>query len=165
MKELVIIGEVVRPFGNKGEVKVALLTDLQERFSGLKGVLIAKKNKSPFFKEIESVRYIGSEWVILKFKDFSPAEAYSIVDAKLCIPKEERPKLEEGRFWIDEIIGLKVYTIEGKFLGKVVEVFQTGANDVYVIEGNILIPATKEVIKEVDIQGARMVIQPIEGLI
>jgi 16S rRNA processing protein RimM len=165
LKGLVIIGEVVRPFGNKGEVKVALLTDLPERFKSLESVLIVKKGNPPFPKKIEGARYIDSKWAILKLKDFSFDDAQNIVGAKICIPKDKRPKLEGGRFWIDEIIGLEVYTTEGRFLGKIVNVFQTGANDVYVIEGDILIPATKEVVKNVDLGEKKMIIQLIEGLI
>lgn len=165
LEELVIIGEVVRPFGNKGEVKIALLTELQDRFRGLESVLIVKRGKSPFLREIEGARYIKRNWAILRFKDFSFKDAKEIVGSKICIPKKDRPRLEEGRFWIDEIVGLRVYTKEGRFLGRVVDVFQTGANDVYVIEGDILIPAIREVVKKIDLCDKRMVIDPFEGLI
>lgn len=165
MKELVIIGEVVRAFGNKGEVKVALLTDIPDRFSKLDKVLILKKGSSPFSMEIDRVRYLGSQWVILRLKDFSFEDACNIVGSKICIPKEERPRLNNGRFWVDEIIGLRVYTLDGRFLGRVVDVFRTGANDVYVVEGDILIPATREVIQKIDLHNTKMIIQPLEGLI
>lgn len=163
--DLVVIGEIIKPQGNKGELKVVLETDIPKRFEGLSSVLVVSQEGGCQSKEIERVRYYKDLWVILKFKDTPYSETWMLIGSKLCVPKESRPKLRENHFYHDEIIGLEVYTDEGKGLGKVTKILKTGANDVYVIEEDLLIPATKEVVKEVDLKRNRMLIHLIKGLV
>lgn len=163
--DLIVIGDVVRVQGNKGEVKVAISTDMPRRFETLRHVIVIGPDGESSEKEIGSVRYHKDRWVILKFKDSSYSEARSLVGARVCIPREQRPRLGEDSFYYDEIIGLEVYTEAGENLGKITDIITTGANDVYVIEDKHLIPATKEVVKGVDTENGRMLIHLIEGLV
>lgn len=86
------------------------------------------------------------------------------------VPKAEAPALPDGRYYVFDIIGLEVFTTDGRSLGRVANVLQTGANDVYVVKPagggkDVLIPAVKPVVKRIDLDSRRMVIEPLEGLI
>jgi len=83
------------------------------------------------------------------------------------IKEEELKPLGEGEFYFHQIIGLRVYTDNGIYLGKIVDIIRTGANDVFCVKGKreYMIPALKKVVKEVDLKRGVMVIVPIEGLL
>ncbi len=119
-------------------------------------------------KEITSIRK-QNRFIILSFADVeSPEIASRYRGATINIQRIEYPDLMEGEFFYDEIIGIAVYTEEDEFLGEVHDIFNTGSNDVYVIKKNnkeYLIPAIKDVIKEIDIAGGRMIITLIDGLL
>jgi 16S rRNA processing protein RimM len=86
----------------------------------------------------------------------------------LLIPRSAAPTLPEGTYYHADLIGLKVVTEEGRELGRIVEILETGANDVYVVHGagsEWLLPATKEVVRRVDLAGEMMLIRPPEGMI
>jgi len=84
------------------------------------------------------------------------------------IPVEEAAPLEEGEYYLYQIVGLATWTVEGEYLGRVREVLTTGANDVYVVrgpKGEVLLPAIEEVIREVDLEAGRMIVSLMEGLV
>ncbi|MBI5379769.1 MAG: 16S rRNA processing protein RimM, partial [Nitrospirae bacterium] len=94
--------------------------------------------------------------------------ARSLVGGVIQIPDSEIPPLPEGQFYHFELLGLKVYTVEGAYLGEVTEIFPTGSNDVYVVRDGpreTLIPAIRNVIRVIDLRGKRMVIHPLPGLL
>lgn len=83
------------------------------------------------------------------------------------IPLEEAVPLSEDEYYIYQIVGLEVWTSEGGYLGRVLKVLFTGANEVYVVEGErgeILVPAIEDVVKEVDLGGGRLIVEPLEGM-
>ena len=164
---LITIGKAVKPFGLKGEMKVKSLTDFPERFKDLKSVYLV----SPAGKELPcavlSVRYTG-EVPYLLFKGYdTPELAKTLNGWFLKIPESEVMPLPEGRYYWYELIGMEVVSEEGEKLGTIVDVFETGSNDIYVMKQGkreIYLPATREVIKQVDRQSRRMVIHLMEGL-
>jgi len=113
---------------------------------------------------------IHSSRVILKLKsiDTRPS-AESLVKADVCIHESQAVKRSEWEFFHHELIGLQVTTITGQHVGILKDVWQTGANDVYVVRdeegGEYLIPAVRDVIKLVDIAHRRLEIYPLEGMI
>jgi 16S rRNA processing protein RimM len=169
----ITIGQVSKVRGLKGEMVVISLTDDPKRFSVLGKVWIAKDEKITGF-EVEKVR-IGLETkklqkkVLLKLKGVeSPEEAKKLVGCFVEIEKEQLIKLEEGRYFVFDIIGLKVITTQNKELGTVKEVISLPANDVYVVQGEkreFDIPALKEIVKKIDLEKKLMIIQPQEGLL
>lgn len=162
------VGKIVNTFGLKGEVKLIPLTDDVERFSKLEYVLL--EDDLSIKLTIERFR-IQNNVVIMKFKEVNTIdEAQKLKNRFIVIERERAKKLPEGAYFICDIIGLEVYDLEGKKLGKVKEVLKTGSNDVYICEsyiGNkdILIPALKDVVKEINIKDGYMKIKPIEGLL
>jgi 16S rRNA processing protein RimM len=169
----VTIGQISKVRGIKGEMVVVPLTDDTKRFSLLEKVLVSKDEKITQF-EVEKVRTELKtkklkEVVLLKLKGVeSPEEAKKLVGSFLEIEKEDVIKLPKGRYFIFDIIGLKVITTDEKELGTVKEVISLPANDVYVVQGEKKeydIPALKEVVKKIDLEKKVMIIEPKEGLL
>jgi 16S rRNA processing protein RimM len=161
--KLISIGKIVGTQGNKGEVKVLPLTDFPERFKKLEEVYLGEKRKV----QIKGVRYHKGK-IILKFSGCdSLGEALQLKGEMLRLEEKDAVKLPEGFYFIHDIIGLDVFALEGKHLGKVKEIFSTPSNDVYVIKNEakeLLIPATKEVVKEINLKEKRMEINLMKGL-
>lgn len=160
------VGRIVRPHGVHGEVRVELLTDNPERFEWLDAVYVGEK--SPRLVEIESVRYHQNA-VLLKLVGYpSRTEAEALRGELLQVPESEAVPLEEGEYFLYQLIGVEVETEEGINLGRLTEILETGANNVFVIEGQkgqLLIPDIPDVVKLVDIENNRLVIHALPGLI
>ena len=167
MQEYFEVGQIVNTFGIKGFLKVKPFTDEKERFEELKTVYIVQKGKMKEV-EIKEVSY-QKEMVLLKLKgieDLTEAEKYK--GAYLKIARKDAKKLPEGTYFIADLLGLEVYTEEGELLGKLDDIFNTGANDVYVVKNElgkqILLPSIKEVIKQIDLENEKIIVHLIEGL-
>ena len=162
------IGQIVNTFGIKGMVKIVPFTDNIERFDELKKVYIVNK-KSRKEYEVEEVKY-HKNMVLMKFKGIEKVEdAENLRNCYLEIDRKDAKQLEEDTYYIVDLIGLDVYTDEGKNLGKLDDVFNTGSNDIYVVKDElgkqILLPAIKEVIKNVDLENKKITVHLLEGLV
>lgn len=162
------VGQIVNTHGVRGEVKVYPLTDDVNRFDNLKFVFI-KSGKEYKKVNVEGVKYIKG-MAILKLsgiESMNDAEKYR--DVYVYVDRENAVKLPEDTYFIADLIGLDVITEQGENLGKISSVFSTGSNDVYEIKQengkNILIPAIRDVVKQVDIENGKMIIELLEGLI
>jgi 16S rRNA processing protein RimM len=164
---LITIGKVVKPFGVKGEMKIEPLTDFPERFTGLTRVYLVSPAGKEIVCEVKSVRYAGGA-PFLHFSGYdSPEKAKAINGWFIKVPREEAVRLPEGTYYWFELIGMEVVSEDGEKLGTIVDVFETGSNDVYVMKHGrkeTYIPATAEVVRQIDRQAKRMVIRLIEGL-
>lgn len=163
--ELVTIGEITRHQGNKGEVRVKPLTDFPERFEELETIKLSKGRIEKEVK-IEDLRY-HKGYVILKFVDVDDiGAAIEHKGFEIKIPKSERYDLDDNVYYMQDIVGLDVYQ-EDEYLGELVTIMETGANDVYVVEDGaekLLLPALKEVVLEVDLEAEKMLVEVPEGL-
>ena len=167
MQKRLEIGQIVNTFGIKGEVKVVPFTDDITRFDELKTVYVKIKGKSELYK-IENVKY-HKNMVLVKFKGIDNIEtAEKLRNAFLEVDRKDAIPLEEGTYYIVDLIGLDVYTDEGKLLGKVDDIYNTGGKDIYVVKDElgkqILLPGIDEVIKEV-ILDEKIIVHLIPGLI
>lgn len=168
MEQLLQVGVITQTHGVRGEVKVFPTTDDAARFKKLKHVML-DTGKETLPLEIESVKFF-KQFVILKFKGFdniNDIERYK--RCPLLVERENAVPLEEGEYFIADMIGMKVITDEGENFGILKDVMETGVNDVYVIEhpseGEVLVPAIKECIFDVDIENRQMKIHVMNGLI
>jgi 16S rRNA processing protein RimM len=157
---------VLKPWSYRGELKIEILTDFPDRFASLRTVYMGDDAK-PF--SVEGARLLGNA-ALIKLKGIDSTEAGDRLRNQLVqIPTDEAVPLPEGKYYLYQLIGLKVKTTQGEFLGQVVDVLDTGgANDVYVVRDEkreILIPAIEPVVKQVDLVNGEMVIEPMEGLI
>ena len=166
--EYIEIGQIVNTNGLKGVVKVNPFTDDISKFEDLKYVYIQLKNELKKVK-IEQVRYNKNQ-VLLKLEGIdSIEEAEKYRNFYLKTEKESQEDLGEDTYYIVDLIGLDVYTAKNEYLGKIEDVFPTGSNDVYVVKDNlgkqILIPAIADVVKKVDLNNGKMIINLIPGLL
>lgn len=159
-----VIGRILAPHGVKGEVQAEILTDFPDRFGSLKTVYLGEEFHSVV---IEGHRFHKNR-VILKLAGFKDRnEARALRGKLIYVPVEEGMPLKEDEYYLYQIVGLEVWTNEGKFLGCVDEILFTGGNDVYVVrdgDQEVLIPAVSDVVKEVDISEGRLTVQLMEGL-
>ncbi|AEE96257.1 ribosome maturation factor RimM [Mahella australiensis] len=167
MQEYLIIGRILKPHGVSGEMKIQPLTDDIRRFDDLKCAYIKDKDDM-FPHRVERVKY-GNDVVYIKLEGIDDMNAArELVNKHLWVDRQHAAPLPEGSYYVGDIIGCRVYTVDGVYLGEVKEVLPTGSNDVYdVVDGQkqVLIPAIKDVIKTIDIEGERIVIEPMEGLL
>lgn len=162
------IGQIVNTFGIKGFVKVNPFVDDILRFDDLKKVYI-KKQKVLKELEVEEVKY-HKNMVLVKFKGIDRVEeAETLRNLYLEVDRENAIDLQEGEYFIADLLGLDVITVEGNTLGKLEDIFNTGSNDIYVVKDElgkqILLPAISEVIKEINIEEKKILVHLLEGLI
>lgn len=162
------IGQIVNTFGIKGMVKVKPFTDDIRRFDELKTVYV-EKNSNQTEYEIEEVKY-HKDMVLIKFKGIDKVEqAEMLRNSYLTVSRNSVEKLEEGRYYIVDLLGLEVYTDEQVLLGTLEDIFNTGSNDIYVVKDKqgkqILLPAIQDVIKQIDIENKKIIVHLLPGLI
>lgn len=165
MKEYIKVGKIVNTHGVKGCMKCVPLTDDVERFDELEYVYTEKDNVK---RKIKDVWYRkGMVYIMLdNISDMNTAESFK--NTYISIFDNQLRELPEDSYYLFDLEGMEVYTVEGEYLGKIDIIYQTGANDVYEIVNpnkSFLIPAIKEVVKEVDIANNKMVINVIDGLL
>ena len=168
MQKYFEVGQIVNTFGVKGFVKVNPFTDDAERFEELKTVYICKKDGMQK-GEIQEVKY-HKNMVLLKIKGIDDMnEAEKVKGLYLKIDRKDAKKLPKDTYFIADLIGLDVYSDENKYLGKVEDIFSTGANDVYVVKNDegkqILLPSIPEVLKTIDLENEKIIVHILEGLI
>ena len=168
MQEYFEVGQIVNTNGLKGLLKINPFTDDIKRFERLKTIFIEHKKELLEF-EIESVRYQKKQ-VLLKLKGIDTIEeAEKYREDYLKINRNKEEKLPEDTYYIVDLIGLDIYTEDGELLGKLDDVFSTGSNDVYVVKNSegkqILLPAISDVIKNIDLEQKKIVVNLIEGLL
>lgn len=167
MQEYLEIGQIVNTHGLKGYVKVVPFTDDIHRFEELDSVFIVFK-KELIECKIQDVKYIKN-MVSLKFADIDDinlAEKYK--GCYLKISRKDAKKLEKNTYFIADLIGLEVYDEKEKQVGILEDIFPTGSNDVYVVkteEGKqILLPAISKVIKCIDIEQGKIIVDMSQGV-
>lgn len=168
MEDLLRVGVIANTHGIRGEVKVFPTTDEKERFKDLKKVIL-DTGKEQKVLEIQSVRFFKN-LVILKFKGIDNINDIEMYKGKdLLVTREDAVPLEEGEYFIADLLDLDVYSDEDEKIGVLYDVMQTGANDVYVVkteEGKeILLPAIDECILDIDLEEKRMTVHIMEGLL
>ncbi len=153
----IAIGQVGKPHGVKGEVKVIPLTDDIRRFRRLRYVIIKGREYKVEFVKLQADR------AILKLEGFElPEDLLSLKDEYVEVRLEDAVKKKKDEFFIDELKGLEVFDTEGLSLGRIYDVIQTGANDVYWIKEpeQLLIPAMKTIVESVSVDEDRVIIRP-----
>ena len=168
MEDLLKVGVITTTHGVRGEVKVYPTTDEAERFLDLEYVLL-DTGKDLRRLDIKNVRFFKN-LVILKFDgidNINDIEKYKGRD--LWIPREEAQELDEDEYYIADLLGMKVLLEDGTEFGTLKDVMETGANDVYIVNsvehGEVLLPAIKECILDVDVEAGTMTVHLMKGLL
>jgi 16S rRNA processing protein RimM len=166
-EDLIAIGEIIKAQGVRGELKIIPLTDNLNRFADIRRVYW---KTATGFRELflESYRPF-KQFILLKFTGIDDMNAASSLGKGLIfIPRNERPNPPIGHYYYDQIEGLQVFTTGGEFLGTIGQIIATGSNDVYCINDKtkqLLIPALKNVVKEINLEEGRMMVEIPPGLV
>lgn len=168
MIEELQVGVITQTHGIRGEVKVFPTTDDANRFQKLKEVIL-ETGKERLTLTVAGVKFF-KQYVILKFREYdsiNDVEKYK--GAKLLVPREKAVKLQKDEYFVADLIGMQVVTEDGEPFGRLKNVLETGANDVYVVETTegkeVLLPAIKECIQQVDMEKGVITVHIMDGLL
>lgn len=167
MNKYLELGQIVNVKGLKGEVKANSYAEDITVFERLPKIFLKRKDKMQEM-QIEKVGYNKNQ-VILKLKNCdSVEEAEKLRNMQILVEKKDLGQLPEGVYYIADLFGLEVYTDENEYLGKVDDIYSTGANDIYVVKSEDgrqkLLPGIDEVLKKIDIENGKIIVHLIEGL-
>jgi 16S rRNA processing protein RimM len=159
------VARVRRPFGLKGELLLEVLTDFPARLTQNE-LLYAGDERIPC--EVETIRRHGTD-MVLQLKTVRDRDAAEKMRGEVfSIRVDDLPPLPAGVYYLHQIEGIEVFTEQGERLGRVKEILKTGANDVYVVQGDkaeILLPAIPQVIREVRLEEGKIIVRMMEGLV
>ena len=163
---MITVGEIVAAHGLSGQVRIVLHTDFPERFSQMESIWVTRPNGERARRKILDVSAHSTKPLLILKLDgiWTRDTATAFVGSMLEIDDDEAMPLPEGVYYEHDLIGLQVFTTDGWDLGPLTEVLRTGANDVYVTP-TCLIPAIPQVVREVNLDQRRMVVEPIPGMI
>lgn len=157
------VGKIINTHGIKGELKILPLTDDSKRFDNLNKIYI--NDKEYMIKKV----WYKKNFPIISIKNFDNInDVLNFKNQYIYITMEDTIELEKDTYFIFQIKGLNVFTIDGLEVGVVKDVLTPGANDVYVVKGKekeYLIPAIKDCIKEINLEEKKIIIKPMKGLL
>ena len=168
MENKLQVGVISSTHGVRGEVKVFPTTDDVKRFKRLKEVIL-DTGKEELLLEIESVKFF-KQFAILKFKGFDNINDIEKYKGKsLLVTRKNAVPLRKDEYFIADLQGLIVEDENGKQIGVLKDVMETGANDVYIVDmgdgKEVLLPAIKECILSVDVEGGKICVHMMDGLL
>jgi 16S rRNA processing protein RimM len=160
------VGKLRRPHGVRGEILMEVLTDFPERLKRGMTLFVGPTHQKMRLSSLRS----QDQALLVSFRGLKDSEsAGELRNQMVYVRAEDRPPLPEGEYYHHQLIGLQVVNEDGAPLGVVKEILETGANDVYVVlppDGpEILLPATNDVILEIDLAGGRMQVHILPGLL
>lgn len=163
-----LIGYILKPQGLKGEVKVESVTPYLERFNRLDRVFLQLKEKKQAYS-IENAR-VSDRFVYLKFAEInSRDDAELLRTAEVLIEEKDLIQPAQDEYFVHDLIGCQVISENNDVIGVLSDVVQMSSNDVYVVKNGegieILIPATKEIVKRVNVEQKQIIIHMLEGLL
>ncbi len=166
--EWVSVGEIIRPWGIKGEVKVNSLTDFPERLTEVGPIRIEFTDGRAEELAVEGLR-AHKGFLLVKFNEIdSPEQADRLRGCVMSLGMDKVAPLPEGTYHIFDIIGMEVETDDGEVLGVIQDVLKLPASDVYVVhhgDKEFLIPAVRHMIKKIDTRSGKMVVDLPDGLL
>ena len=159
MDKEIVIGKIVAPHGVRGDIRIMPLTDRPEQFLNLSYLLLEDGRQLT----VKAARF-HKRMVLVSTKEITTMnDAELLRDKKILIRAEDLPPLDEGRFYVADLIGLPVFDEEGKQLGTFKDSITTGSNDVYIVAvpggKDLLIPALKIYVREINLQEKRIVVK------
>ena len=168
LENLLLVGKVLRPHGLGGLLRIQSYAESEESFRRAGMLYLQRISGEPEPRKVKSIRP-HKNVILLKLEGLHTVdEAEGYRGASIFIRKDALKRDSDDEFFWHELIGLQVYLNTGKYLGDITHILTTGSNDVYVVgkgKKEILIPAIHEVVEEIDLDGKRMIISEMEGLL
>lgn len=160
-----VVGQLGKPHGIRGEISFRIHTDFPERLAPGKVLYLGDEKRTYTIVRVRG----GGDRLIMLFEGYSDRDQVAELRNLLAfVRSDEVPGLEEGDFYYHELIGLKVVTDDGRDLGILEEIIDTNANDVFVVRSGdgseILLPDIDDVVLEIDLDQERMLVHLIDGL-
>lgn len=161
------VGKLRRPHGIRGEIVMEMLTDFPERFRAGAVVYVGPRRVPLTLRSVRPHR----DRLLVAFEGYeNRSQVEALRNLLVAVPSDEVPPPEEGEIYLHQLLGLRVVTDEGMPLGRLVEILETGANDVYIVEpegggAEILLPAIDEVVLHIDLERGEMTVHLLEGLL
>lgn len=166
-KGISCIGKINRSHGVRGEVKVSLVTEHPEILTDLDYCYLIYKNNKETFR-LEHARRANKFW-LFKFKEVNDRnKADALREYSIFIDEKYLAPLEEGEFFIHDLIDASVFSTENEFLGKVTDYFENGEQGICEVKGDkgkFLFPITDEIFKEISPSDKKIIIYLVPGLI
>jgi 16S rRNA processing protein RimM len=163
----IALGKVLRPHGLEGLLRVRSYAESEASFTEVGEVLLRPVSGRIHANSVLSARP-HKNIVLMKFEGVnSLEEAEGLRDAEVLVAAEGIPR-EEGEYLWHELIGLRVFLDTGEHIGNISRIIRAGANEIYVVRRGrkeIFVPATYEMVKEIDLEKGRMTISAMEGLL
>jgi 16S rRNA processing protein RimM len=163
----ILIGRILGAHGIAGGLKLASYAESMEVFAGGRPLLAVSASGEEAAYEIERAKSLGRA-VLLSLKGVTlRSQAEALAGWDVFIDQAALPELEAGTYYWSDLIGMEVYAVEGRLLGRLESIFRTGSNDVYVVKDGrreLLLPALASVVKAVDLAARRMEVEVPEGL-
>lgn len=164
-EDYLAIARFTAPHGVHGDLRAEVLTDFPDRFEGTRQVYVGEEHR---LMEVQRA-VVERRRVLLKLGGVDTREAaQQLVGHYVYVPEAEAVHLPPGWYFWHQILGMRVQSTDGVELGSVAEVLQTGSNDVYVVRGQgkeILLPATQDVVRSIDVEQGLMTVELMEGLL
>ena len=168
LDDLILLGKVTGTHGIKGELRVVCYSGEYDTLSGLRTFFLRGERGEVQEFSVLGLRLHGGK-ALVRLKGYDDINAVSgLLGRELLVRRDQLPELEDGEYYWYDLLGLRVSTVAGEELGTLAEIIDTGSNDVYVVRGGsreYLLPATEEVIREIDLTARTMTISPLEGLL
>ncbi len=162
----IAVGRLTRAHGVRGETVVLPLSQVSSRFEPGSRVFAGESDERPL--RVDQVRPFNRGRLLVRFAEIPDRTvAETLAGEYLFVPASEVPALPEGEYWPHQLIGCQVVTESGRSLGPIKEVVHTPANDVWTtdgLDGEGLVPALKDIVVSVDIEGRRVVVRDVPGL-
>ncbi|HSD11052.1 MAG TPA: ribosome maturation factor RimM [Candidatus Binatia bacterium] len=167
-ERLVVIGELAGPHGVRGEARLRPFNPHSSVLAGVSDVFLLGDEAATRRLRLERARPHGGVWLVI-LEGFTTREAVrALHGSRLAVRERDLPRLEAGQFYCYQLVGIAVFDDSGRALGRVSEVLSTSGNDVLVVRGSgreRLIPMIDQAVGEVDLEGGRIVVHPLEGLL
>ncbi len=164
--DLVTVGQIERPFGVKGEVKVRSLSDVPGRLEALRRVSLVARNGMTIETSVTHVRCTGTGFIVGLADVTTPEAAVAWRGGFIQVPRGVVPALPDGNYYACDLIGLAVRTDEGRPIGVLEQVWELPGNQVFVVRqgaNELLIPAAKEWVSAVDLERGVMTVHLLDG--
>ncbi|MEW6579072.1 MAG: ribosome maturation factor RimM [Chloroflexota bacterium] len=166
-----LLGRVLRPHGIRGELRIEVLTAYPERIVPEQRVYLgpdpADVSAARLYTIAQARRH--QQYLILQLAEISDRNAAELLrEQYVMVAFEDAVPLEDGEYYLFQVIGLNVITTDGETLGNVKEVLETGANDVFVVHGprgEILLPVIDECVQDIDFDAGTITVRLLDGLL
>ncbi len=173
--QYLIVARIMRPHGVRGDLRVQALTNFPDRMKSLETVYLTRdpEKATPQTVQIATVERARPDkagyWLLHLHAIEDRDAADALREMYIVVTMADASPLVDDEVYLFQVMGLEVYTTDGQSLGRVVDIMETGANDVYVVRGEtygeVLIPAIDSVIRRIDVENGTLTIQPLPGLL